>query len=126
MTRGTGHASRRLPNVSAGELDAPRTLLQMRASARRITGRRNRLLAHALWKRDGGLCRRCALPIDPTLHGYLPGALTIGHIVPLSQGGTDDPRNLAAEHRRCNLAAGDRGDRPLPAIVSPLDDEAKG
>lgn len=112
-------ASRRLPRMSARKLATTGTMLQMRSSPRRITGRRNRLLAYGLWERDGGLCRRCGLPIDPTLHGYLPGALTIGHVIPLSQGGTDDPRNLGPEHRRCNLSAGARPDRPSAKVVRP-------
>jgi|SRR5690349_12239749 len=118
MNRGNVRAARRLSNVQTRQLDASDTLLQMRSQAR-ITGRRNRLLARGLWERDGGLCRRCALPIDPDLHGYLPGALTIGHIVPRSQGGTNDPRNLAPEHRRCNLMAGDRPTRPTANVVRP-------
>lgn len=77
------------------------------------------MLALALWRRDGGLCRRCQLEIDPRLHFTLPGALTIGHIRPLSQGGTNDTTNLASEHRRCNLAAGDRPDRAVSTPVQP-------
>lgn len=109
----------RMPRLSARQLATTGPVLWMRKGARRITGRRNRLLAYGLWERDGGLCRRCALPIDPSLHGYLPGALTIGHVIPLSQGGTDDPRNLAPEHRRCNLSAGARPDRPTANVVRP-------
>ena len=73
---------------------------------RRIMGRANRRIAMALWRRDGGICGRCTRPINPYLHGYLPLALTIGHIIPRALGGSDGWDNLRAEHRVCNLAAG--------------------
>lgn len=116
-------ATVRMSRVSARELAAPRTMLPMQEApgpiVRRVTGRRNRLLAVGLWERDGGLCGRCGLPIDPTLHGYVPGALTIGHIVPIAKGGTNDPRNLRPEHRRCNLEAGDGEARAVASPVLP-------
>jgi 5-methylcytosine-specific restriction endonuclease McrA len=37
-----------------------------------------------------------------------PGADTVDHITPISAGGTDDPANLSAAHKRCNLAKGAR------------------
>lgn len=117
------YATVRVSRVSARQLATPRTMLPMqettRPVVRRVTGRRNRMLARGLWERDGGLCGRCGLEIDPTLHGYLPGALTIGHIVPIAKGGTNDPRNLQPEHRRCNLEAGDREARAVASPVLP-------
>jgi len=83
----------------------------------RIAGRANRRVAMSLWERDGGICGRCTYPIDPTLHYTLPGALTIGHVKPLSLGGSNLPPNLRAEHRSCNLDAGAR----VSASASPLD-----
>lgn len=50
-------------------------------------------------------CRRCGLWIDTTLSGMDPMGLTVGHVRAVRLGGTDDASNLAAEHRRCNLAA---------------------
>ena len=109
--------------MQARELATAGIVLPMPDSTRpyvqRITGRRNRLLAIALWHRDGGLCGRCGLEIDPTLHGYLPGALTIGHVDAIANGGGNDLRNLRAEHRRCNLAAGNREPRPIANPVRP-------
>lgn len=84
-----------------------------------LTGAANRRTARLLWDRDGGLCWRCRRPIDPTVSALLPGGLTIGHVVPRSRGGSDGLDNLAPEHRRCNLAAGDREPRPQPVIVTP-------
>ena len=123
ITWGTRHATMRLPRVSSRQLAAARKVLSMSSdpgsAVRRVTGRRNRLLAYALWERNDRLCQRCGLEIDPTLHGYLPGALTIGHRIPVSLGGSNDPGNLGPEHRRCNLAAGNRPDRPQARPIAP-------
>jgi len=112
-----------MPILSAGQLAAARKVFQMQGPSRlrvqRVTGRRNRMLALALWHAAEGRCRRCGLPIDPTLDYRRPGALTIGHRIPIAKGGTNDPRNLAAEHRRCNLEAGARDERPVSVIVLP-------
>ena len=117
------HAPVRMPILSASELAPPGTLLPMQGGAtaglRRVTGRRNRMLALALWRRDDGLCGRCGLPIDPALDHRLPGALTIGHIVAHSAGGTYDPRNLQAEHSRCNKSGGNRTPLPIATVVRP-------
>ena len=59
------------------------------------------------------------MPIDPRTDWRRSGALTIGHIIPLSVGGTNDLSNLAPEHRLCNLKAGDREPRPVASVVLP-------
>jgi 5-methylcytosine-specific restriction endonuclease McrA len=51
-------------------------------------------------RRDGGICHLC---------GH-PGADTADHLVPWSQGGTDEYANLAAAHIDCNRR---RGNRPI-------------
>ena len=117
-------ATMRMPALPANQLATAGVLLQVSSAIRsslhrRVTGRRNRLLAYGLWEAHGGLCGRCELEIDPTLHHSLPGALTIGHIVPISLGGSNDPRNLRPEHSRCNKAAGNRPTRPVARIVRP-------
>lgn len=70
--------------------------------------------------RDGNACRRCGGRIDLSLPGSHPDGLTLGHIMPASKGGTDELANLAAEHRRCNLAAGARRDPPRATIAVPI------
>lgn len=70
--------------------------------------------------RDGDLCRRCSSAIDFTAGGMDANGPTIGHIVPASKGGSDAVWNLALEHRRCNLAAGDRADPPRARIAHPV------
>ena len=113
----------RLSRLPARKLAPASTLLQMRQRARpqvhRVTGRRNRLLALALWRMAGGLCARCGLEIDPTIHYTLPGALTIGHKTPISRGGSNELANLGPEHRRCNLDAGNREPRAIASPVRP-------
>lgn len=113
----------RMPSLQARELATTSQVLPMqdssRSHVRRVTGRRNRLIAYGIWEAHGGLCGRCGLAIDPTLHHTLPGALTIGHIVPISLGGSNDPSNLRPEHSRCNKSAGNRDPRPVPKVVTP-------
>jgi 5-methylcytosine-specific restriction endonuclease McrA len=46
-------------------------------------------------RRDGGVCQRCGLP----------GADTAHHIIERKDGGSDDPPNLEAIHRRCHNRA---------------------
>jgi hypothetical protein len=55
------------------------------------------------------------------LSGLDPMGPTLGHIVPMAEGGTDDLDNLRLEHRKCNLAAGKRIVRAIARIVPPWD-----
>lgn len=32
----------------------------------------------------------------------------VGHVIPISRGGTNDPSNMGASHRRCNRSSGGR------------------
>ena len=50
-----------------------------------------------IYKRDGYRCLKCASE----------SRLTIDHIMPLSRGGTDHPRNLQTLCEECNFAKGD-------------------
>jgi 5-methylcytosine-specific restriction endonuclease McrA len=73
--------------------------------------------------RDGRRCGRCGESIDMALSGMHPMGATVGHVIPVARGGTDHPGNLRLEHRRCNLAAGDRLDPPRAAIAHPVEVE---
>ena len=115
-------ATVRRRRLRARKLATPRNVSRVQSEpvyGRRVTGRRNRLLALALWNRDSGRCGRCGLPIDLRHHWLSRYALTIGHIRPHSQGGTYDMDNLRPEHRGCNLSGGTRDPRPMPRIVAP-------
>lgn len=65
-------------------------------------------------RRDGGICHLCGQP----------GADTADHLIPYSQGGSDDPSNLAAAHHNtppyCNRVRGDRGIEQARDAVAPL------
>lgn len=56
----------------------------------------------ALLSRSGSLCEICDGPIDPNLKFPEPLSLSIDHVIPWSQGGTDDLDNLRATHLICN------------------------
>ena len=64
---------------------------------------RRRMRAY-LVARDGRACGRCGDPIELETP-------SLGHIVALAHGGTDDAVNLRLEHVRCNREAGADGDR---------------
>jgi 5-methylcytosine-specific restriction endonuclease McrA len=66
-------------------------------------------------------CHLCGLDIDYAASHLEPLAFTIDHILPLAKGGTDTIDNLAAAHRRCNLAKGD-GPKELKALVGYMTD----
>lgn len=76
--------------------------------------------------RDGDLCGRCVTPIDFNVDGMAPDGPTIGHVIPAADGGTDELANLRLEHRRCNLAAGDRPTPPRALIARPLEIDTGG
>lgn len=70
--------------------------------------------------RHGATCGRCGGSIDLTLSGLHPLGLTIGHIVPVSRGGSDADANLRPEHRRCNLVGAARLTPPRATIARPI------
>lgn len=65
-----------------------------------------RLVAYVV-RRDGGICHLCGRP----------GADSADHLIPVAEGGTDDPSNLRAVHHnagpRCNRV---RGTLPVDAV----------
>ena len=61
----------------------------------------------------GNKCHLCGKRIDLKLSGLHPMGLNIEHLIPVSQGGTNDFDNLHIAHRRCNLARGNRGPAQL-------------
>lgn len=67
-----------------------------------------------LWE---GRCIFCRRRLEITLSGKPISRATVEHIVPRSQGGTDDLRNLAIACSGCNHEKGrrhDRARRPSP------------
>jgi hypothetical protein len=55
-----------------------------------------------IYKRDGGICQICGLPVAYDKSPEKVWAATIDHIIPLSIGGTHEPSNCQLAHRLCN------------------------
>lgn len=76
------------------------------------SARANRLGVHAQRRAFFDLhrwtCGICGDPIDDDLTGRDPDGPTVDHILPRHAGGSDDPQNLQAAHRRCNEAKAGR------------------
>ncbi len=55
-------------------------------------------------KRDGARCNLCQKIIDLNLGGNVRLGPTIDHLIPISQGGTNESSNLSLAHRCCNVS----------------------
>lgn len=55
-----------------------------------------------LVERDGLYCHYCGIPLEAPLHGYNALGLSIDHIQPISEGGSNDLGNLVLACRQCN------------------------
>lgn len=56
----------------------------------------------AIYDRDGWICQICKRPV-------IRGEESLDHIVPLSRGGSHEPRNVQLAHRQCNRVRSNRG-----------------
>lgn len=74
-------------------------------------GRGSQALRRACLGEYGTRCHLCGLD----------GADTADHLIPRSEGGTDDLENLRPAHQACNSA---RGARALADLVRPESNEA--
>lgn len=82
-----------------------------------MNAKRTRQLRAALLAKHGNRCWVCEGPFDPFLDGTgKPGAVSIKHVIPLSEGGTHDFENLRLAHRGCNRPPVERA-RPALALV---------
>jgi hypothetical protein len=57
----------------------------------------------AIFTRDRWTCHLCDLPVSRTLNHPHPMSPSIDHLVPVDEGGTDEPANLATAHLACNV-----------------------
>ena len=55
-----------------------------------------------LFIRDKGRCQICGRRVDPKLAYPDPMSMSIDHIIPLSRGGTHEPKNVQLTHWICN------------------------
>lgn len=89
----------------------------------RRKNRRRRVMATGTYTlveiaaRDLRRCHLCGKRVNMALSGLDPLGPTIDHLVPLSLGGDDDPRNVALAHRICNVKRGTRGQVQLRLIA---------
>lgn len=54
-------------------------------------------------RRCADLLRKLAANADKNLRHPDPMCASLDHVIPVSEGGTSDPRNLRLTHLRCNL-----------------------
>jgi hypothetical protein len=66
-----------------------------------------------LGERDSWRCHLCRRRVDRTRHHPHPQSPSFDHLVPVSDGGSDEPTNLALAHLRCNVSRGNRGNVQL-------------
>lgn len=59
--------------------------------------------------RDKGMCQLCGKAVSLKLKHPHPMSASIDHIIPISCGGTHEPRNVQLTHLRCNLLKGVKG-----------------
>ena len=69
-----------------------------------------------IFERDGHRCHLCGGKVG-TLPVPHPKAPTIDHLVPLCDGGADEPRNVATAHFICNSRRGARGIAQLRLVA---------
>jgi HNH endonuclease len=69
-----------------------------------VSGHQARQLRLQVLELYGATCWRCGQAIPLELSGLHPMGLTLGHVVPVRDGGRTDVANVRPEHRRCNLA----------------------
>lgn len=63
----------------------------------------------AIFKRDGYTCQLCGKKVDMNKAGPDPMSPSIDHILPLSKGGTHEPRNVQLAHLGCNSRKNNTG-----------------
>lgn len=65
-------------------------------------------------------CSICGKPMNWTLTGNDPNAISLDHVIGLAQGGSHTRKNAAAAHRLCNSQKGHTFDAPNAAKVKRL------
>lgn len=78
-------------------------------TARRGVCPQGTMTIRELLARDGWRCHLCRKLIPRNVHYLDPLAPTFDHLIPVADGGSDEPENLAAAHRSCNSRRGTGG-----------------
>lgn len=68
-------------------------------------------------KRDGWRCGICERKVNPALRWPNPKAASLDHIIPVSEGGSNDPANLRLTHLVCNLQRRNLGGNEQLALI---------
>jgi hypothetical protein len=55
-----------------------------------------------IYKRDKGVCQICGKKVNKKLIYPHPMSMSLDHIIPLSEGGTHEPKNVQLTHFQCN------------------------
>lgn len=78
--------------------------------ARRRATKRNAFVEEvdreAIYKRDNFTCQICGVLVNMTILYPHPQSPVLDHILPLSRGGTHEPRNVQLTHNTCNIQKG--------------------
>lgn len=88
-----------------------RARTQRRNLMRRASGEGMSIIE--LGDRDGWRCHLCGRRVDRRLDWPHPMSGSRDHLVPVVDGGTNDPANLALAHLRCNVSRQHRGPAQL-------------
>ncbi len=92
---GSGLVRRMLNNLFGYPLSPPPSRRARRKRKLRGRQRKRSRLRKILVGRDGEECMRCR-------HSFMRSALTIDHIIPRRDGGSDDPDNLQLLCEKCH------------------------
>jgi 5-methylcytosine-specific restriction endonuclease McrA len=61
-----------------------------------------------IFERDRGRCQLCGKVVNPNLEWPHPQSLSLDHIIPLNDGGSDTRVNVQLSHLTCNLSKNTR------------------
>lgn len=80
-------------------------------------GGSRRVNRYAIYVRDRGRCQICRKPVAMTKAVPHPNAPVLDHVIPVAEGGTNDPANLRLAHFLCNSKRQHRGGGEQLALI---------
>jgi 5-methylcytosine-specific restriction endonuclease McrA len=91
--------------------------LQRKLRARTGSDEKPGYLRAEVCKRDKWTCGICGERVNPSLEHPHPRAASLDHVIPVSQGGGNEPANLRLTHLVCNLRRRNLGGNEQLAII---------
>jgi hypothetical protein len=70
-----------------------------------------------VFNRDRWVCGICRKKVDPDLRHPDPMAPSLDHVLPIAEGGTNEPANLRLTHLRCNISRRHYGGNEQLALI---------